>query len=57
MPETFNQIFVPGNPKPAGSKTAYAIKKRDGSYVKRANGSLVINVTDASNKQRKLAIL
>ena len=40
------EIFIEGRPRPAGSKRAFALRRRDGSAVTRANGSPVINVTD-----------
>lgn len=41
---------VEGLPQTAGSKRAFALKRRDGSLVKRPNGSPVINVTDDNPK-------
>ena len=40
------EIFIEGQPRPAGSKRAFALRRRDGSLVTRPNGSPVINVTD-----------
>ena len=41
------EIVVIGLPKPAGSKRAFALRRRDGSVVMRPNGAPVVNVTDA----------
>lgn len=41
-----------GQPQTAGSKRAFALKRRDGSLVTRANGSPVINVTDDNAKSK-----
>lgn len=40
------EIFIEGRPRPAGSKRAFALRRRDGSLVTRPGGSPVINVTD-----------
>jgi len=40
------EFFVPGLPKPAGSKRAFAIKNRAGQLVMRPNGYPVISVTE-----------
>lgn len=45
-------IFIPGHPRPAGSKTAYLIKDKFGRPVKK-NGREIIVVTDASGKRGK----
>lgn len=47
------EFFVPGLPCPGGSKKAFALRRRDGSFVTRANGSPIINVTDAAGEKNK----
>ncbi len=42
------RFTVLGKPQPAGSKRAFALKRRDGSPVTRANGSQVVTVVDAN---------
>lgn len=44
------EFFVPGQARPAGSKRAFALRRRDGSFITRANGSPIINVVDDSGK-------
>lgn len=46
-------ITIPGIPAPGGSKRAFALRRRDGSLVRRADGSPVINVTDAGGERTK----
>ncbi len=41
-----------GEPRPAGSKRAFALKRRDGSPVLRPNGTQVVTVTDANPNSR-----
>lgn len=41
-----------GEPRTAGSKRAFALKRRDGSLVTRPNGSPIINVTDDNVKSK-----
>lgn len=43
---------VPGRPQQRGSKTPFALRRRDGSLVTRANGSPVINTTDDNKKSK-----
>jgi len=45
-------FFVPGEAKPGGSKSAFALRRRDGSLVLRPNGSPVINITDDAKGNR-----
>ncbi len=44
------RLFIPGSPAPGGSKTAYALRRRDGSLVLRDGGQPVINMVDAGGK-------
>lgn len=44
------EFVVMGVARPAGSKTAIPLKRRDGSYVTRPNGSPVVNVVDSCKK-------
>ena len=46
------EFTVLGKPATAGSKKAFALKRRDGSFVTRPNGSPVINVTDDCKESR-----
>ena len=46
------EFTVYGLPQPAGSKRAFALRRRDGSLVTRPGGSPVINVTDANAKAK-----
>lgn len=46
-------FFVAGTPAPGGSKTAFALRRRDGSLVTRPNGAPVINMTDAGGEGNK----
>ena len=46
------RIVVYGKAEPAGSKRAFALRRRDGSIVTRANGVPIINVTDDNKKSR-----
>jgi Holliday junction resolvase RusA-like endonuclease len=46
-------IYVIGTPQPGGSKKAFALRRRDGSLVTRANGSPIINVTDDAKHNRE----
>lgn len=48
------EFFIVGNPAPGGSKSAFALRRRDGSIVTRAGGAPVINVTDAGGNANKL---
>lgn len=41
-----------GEPRTAGSKRAFALRRRDGSLVTRAGGSPVINVTEDNAKSK-----
>jgi hypothetical protein len=45
-------IFIPGTPKPAGSKRAFLIRHKDGSPVMK-NGRAIINTVDTSGKKGK----
>ena len=45
-------FVVYGKSQPAGSKRAFALKRRDGSLVTRGDGSPVVNVTDDNAKSR-----
>ena len=55
MPFNPIQFTVLGKPQPAGSKRAFALRRRGGSLVTRGDGSPVINVVDdnANSKQWK----
>lgn len=46
------QFTVHGVAQPAGSKRAFALRRRDGSFVTRPGGSPVINVTDDNPKSK-----
>lgn len=47
-------IFVPGKPEPAGSKTAIPLKnKYTGKWITDASGRPVINVTDDNPKSKQ----
>lgn len=46
-------FFIPGIPKPAGSKSAFPIKRKDGSLVYGKGGRQVITIVDASGKKGK----
>jgi Holliday junction resolvase RusA-like endonuclease len=46
-------FFCEGTPAPGGSKTAFALRRGDGSLVLRPGGSPVINVTDAGGAANK----
>lgn len=41
-----------GDPQPAGSKRAFTLTRRDGSVVRRSNGTVVTNVIDANPKAK-----
>lgn len=41
-------FFAQGDPKPGGSKSPIPLKRRDGSYVTRPNGSIAFAVKDAA---------
>lgn len=43
-------VFIPGKPQTAGSKRAFLLKRRDGSFVRRRDGSPIVNVTDDNPK-------
>jgi Holliday junction resolvase RusA-like endonuclease len=55
QPDSSNVIsfFVPGLPRPGGSKKAFVLRRRDGSLVTRPNGSPVVNITDDAGKGNK----
>ena len=46
-------VRVIGTPAPGGSKNAFVPKRKDGSFVMRPGGSLMVNVTDAGGKANK----
>lgn len=46
-------FFVPGIAKPAGSKRAFVLRRRDGSIVHREGGAPAVVVTDDSGKKGK----
>jgi Holliday junction resolvase RusA-like endonuclease len=48
MREPLFSLFVPGTPRPAGSKNAVPIGRRGGGYVTAANGRPLISVRDSS---------
>ncbi|MGH9932948.1 MAG: RusA family crossover junction endodeoxyribonuclease [Pyrinomonadaceae bacterium] len=48
MTTTRINFTVLGDAKPAGSKRAFALKRRDGSPVLRPNGTQVVTVVDAN---------
>ena len=45
-------FFVPGKAATAGSKRAFVLRRKDGSLVKRSDGSPIVNVTE-DNKRSK----
>lgn len=45
-------LFVPGDPKTKGSTKSFAPRYGDGSLVRRANGSIVINTTNDCKKAK-----
>lgn len=47
-------FFAIGTPAPGGSKNAFVPRRKDGSYVTRPNGSLMVNVTDAGGEANKI---
>lgn len=48
-----NSFFVHGTPAPGGSKNAFVPRKKDGSPVTRANGSIMVNMVDAGKNNKK----
>ena len=46
-------FFVTGTPKPGGSKSAFAMRRKDGSIITRPDGTPIINVVDAGGKAGK----
>lgn len=46
------RVVVYGKAEPAGSKKAFALRRRDGSLVTRPNGAPIINITDDNSKSR-----
>lgn len=46
------EFTVLGKPATAGSKKAFALRRKDGSLVTRPNGSPVVNVTDDCKQSR-----
>lgn len=52
-------FYIRGFPAPGGSKTAFPLRRRDGSYVFDSNGRIIINMVDDAgerNKQWKKAV-
>ena len=47
------EFFVAGIPVPGGSKRAFALRRKDGSFVTRANGTAVVNVIDSAGRRNK----
>ncbi len=47
------EFFIPGIPAPGGSKRAFVLKRRDGSIVRRANGSPMVNIVDDAGQRNK----
>lgn len=43
-------FWIPGKAQTAGSKRAFLLKRRDGSFVRRRDGSPIVNVTDDNPK-------
>lgn len=41
-----------GLPQPGGSKRPFIPRRKDGSFVKRANGSIMVNTVDANPKAK-----
>jgi len=50
--ELFLEITVFGHAEPAGSKTSYVLKRKDGSPLLRSDGSVVVNTADANRKAK-----
>lgn len=46
-------FFVPGVPRPGGSKNAFALRNRDGTVRMRAPGAPMIVVTDSGGEKTK----
>jgi Holliday junction resolvase RusA-like endonuclease len=46
------EFFVPGIPRPGGSKKAFALRRRNGSLVTRPNGAPIINITEDCAKTK-----
>ncbi len=46
-------FFAAGTPGPAGSKSGFALKRRDGSLVTRANGNPVVVMKDSGGEKTK----
>jgi len=44
------RFIVYGHSQTAGSKTAFAVRRKDGSYVTRENGAPVVSVVDSNRK-------
>lgn len=51
-------FFVPGLPRPGGSKRAFVLRRRDGTIVTRPGGSPVVNITEDAkcNKEWRNAV-
>ncbi len=47
------EFFIPGIPAPGGSKRAFVLKRKDGSIVRRPNGSPMVNITDDAGQRNK----
>lgn len=45
-------FFIPGKAQTAGSKRAFLLKRRDGSFVRRKDGSPIVNVVDDNTKSQ-----
>ena len=50
--ETLLEITVFGHAEPAGSKTSYVLKRKDGSPITRPDGSVIVNTADANRKAK-----
>jgi Holliday junction resolvase RusA-like endonuclease len=50
--DTLLEITVFGHAEPAGSKTSYVLKRKDGSHVTRPDGSIIVNTADANKKSK-----
>jgi len=44
---------VVGLPAPGGSKKAFVPRYKDGSFVRRANGSVMVNITDDGKRNKE----
>lgn len=45
-------VRVYGTPAPGGSKHAFVLRGRNGQPIKRANGSIIVNMVDDANRSR-----